>query len=255
MWKALLAGTAALAIVGTSFVYAQQRPDRDGPTRWRPSLEDRRAFGEARLAALKAGLALTPEQEKHWPAFEAAARDLGKLWLERMRAREEAGRDSVAPTDPIDRLRRRADTLVETGAVLKRLAETADPLYKSLDDAQKRRFSMLARPFRQGQGFMHRGGFERGPDMGPGRGPMRRWQHEDDDPPRGMQRWRRSFREGDGERGPFFDRESRAERNWRFERNWQNDDDEPRRPDPRRSERDDDDDADVRRPIGDGRSL
>ena len=30
MWKAIVAGTAALAIAGTSLVYAQQRGGRDG---------------------------------------------------------------------------------------------------------------------------------------------------------------------------------------------------------------------------------
>src|SRR3989442_559367 len=80
MWKAIVAGTAALAIAGTSLVYAQQRGGREGMMMERPQLnaDDLRAFGEARLAALKAGLLLTPEQEKNWPAFEQAARDYGK---------------------------------------------------------------------------------------------------------------------------------------------------------------------------------
>ena len=51
MWKAIVAGTAALAIAGTSLVYAQ-RGREEGRERWRPSMEDFRAFGEARLAAL-----------------------------------------------------------------------------------------------------------------------------------------------------------------------------------------------------------
>ena len=64
MWKAIVAGTAALAIAGTSLVYAQQRGGRDGMMQgWRPNAEDQRAFGEARLAALKAGLMLNAEQE------------------------------------------------------------------------------------------------------------------------------------------------------------------------------------------------
>jgi len=71
MWKSMVAGTAALAIAGTSLAYAQQRAGRDGMTQGRQlNAEDLRAFGEARLAALKAGLVLTPEQEKNWPAFE-----------------------------------------------------------------------------------------------------------------------------------------------------------------------------------------
>src|ERR1700746_2257147 len=82
MWKAIVAGTAALAIAGTSLVYAQHRGDRDFGERWRPTTQDLQAFGEARLAALKAGLVLTPEQEKNWPAFEQAAREFGKLRIE-----------------------------------------------------------------------------------------------------------------------------------------------------------------------------
>src|SRR5712691_3498637 len=106
MWKASVAGTAVLAIAGTSLVYAQQRGGRDGMMmqRSQPNAEDLRAFGEARLAALKAGLLLTAEQEKNWPAFEQAARDYGKLRMDRLTAM----RDAVRSDDPVERLRQRA---------------------------------------------------------------------------------------------------------------------------------------------------
>jgi hypothetical protein len=42
------------------------------------SAEDFAAFTDARIAALKAGLKLTPEQEKNWPALEAALRERAK---------------------------------------------------------------------------------------------------------------------------------------------------------------------------------
>src|ERR1700724_654840 len=141
MWKAIVAGTAALAIAGTSLVYAQQRGRMEGGERWRPNTEDLRAFGEARLAALKAGLVLTPEQEKNWPGFEQAARDFGKLRLDRMSRM----RNAAPPDDPVERLRQRATALSDTGAALKKLAEATDPLYKSLDESQKRRFKVLNR--------------------------------------------------------------------------------------------------------------
>src|SRR3974390_1897004 len=66
MWKSIVAGTAALAIVGTSIVYAQ-RGREEGRERWQPSMEDFRAFGEARLAALKAGPPPTPGPGKNMP--------------------------------------------------------------------------------------------------------------------------------------------------------------------------------------------
>jgi zinc resistance-associated protein len=142
MWKAIVVGTAALAIAGTSLVYAQQRGGRDGMTqRGQFNAEDLRAFGEARLAALKAGLTLTPEQEKNWPAFEQAARDYGKLRMERFAAM----RSGPASDDPVERLRQRATAMSEAGAALKKLADATDPLYKSLDENQKRRFAILNR--------------------------------------------------------------------------------------------------------------
>jgi hypothetical protein len=138
MWKAIVAGTAALAIAGTSLVYAQQR-ERDGGQRWRPNAEDQRAFGDARLAGLKAGLALTAEQEKSWPAFEQAAREFGKLRADRRAAM----RNAQPSEDPVERLRQRATVMSDTGAALKKLADATDPLYKSLDENQKRRFAVL----------------------------------------------------------------------------------------------------------------
>jgi zinc resistance-associated protein len=145
MWKAIVAGTAVLAIAGTSLVYAQQRGGRDGMMQGMQgrqfNAEDLRAFGEARIAALKAGLTLTPDQEKNWPAFEQAARDLAKVRMER----RSAMRNAPASEDPAERLRQRATALSETGAALKKLADATDPLYKSLDENQKRRFAILNR--------------------------------------------------------------------------------------------------------------
>src|SRR6516164_5149394 len=154
MWKTILAGSTALAIDCAALAYAQQSPDEhDFTPRWRPSAEDITAFGEARIAALHAGLKLTAEQEKNWPAVETAMRELMKQRSERLAARASADR----PTDPVERLALRAALLTQRGT----------PLYKSLDDAQKHRFLMLARlegrrftgwHGMHGGGGMHRGG-------------------------------------------------------------------------------------------------
>src|SRR6266852_1503024 len=162
MWKAIVAGTAALAIAGTSLVYAQQRGGRDGMMmeRPQPNAEDLRAFGEARLAALKAGLLLTPEQEKNWPAFEQAARDYGKVRMDRFAAL----RSGTGSDDPVERLRQRATAMSDAGAALKKLADATDPLYKSLDENQKRRFAILNRLAGLGRGGLH-GRVGRGGEM------------------------------------------------------------------------------------------
>ena len=53
-------------------------------------------------------------------------------------------RSSRGP-DAIGRLRQGADAMTARAAGLKKLADAAEPLYKSLDDGQKRRFAMLLR--------------------------------------------------------------------------------------------------------------
>jgi zinc resistance-associated protein len=176
MWKTLAAGTTALAIAGASFAYAQKGPDgADHAKRWRPNAEDVSAFGDARIAGLKAGLKLTAEQEKNWPALETALRDAAKQRSDRFAARANADR----PKDPVERMAMRADMMIQSGTALKKVTDAAGPLYKSLDEGQKHRFLMLAklgaREFagkhgRHGRGeggWRHRRG---GPDGG--RGPM-----------------------------------------------------------------------------------
>ena len=175
--KTLLAGTTALAIAGTTFAYAQGPGGGRGHERGqhaRMSAEDIAAFGDARIAAIRAGLKLTPEQEKNWPAVEAALRDMAKQRSERFAARASADK----PADPIERLSARADAMTQQGATLKKLADAAGPLYKTLDDGQKKRLMVLAKlGGRDGHGMRgrhhggpgkHHGGprGERGP-MGP----------------------------------------------------------------------------------------
>lgn len=140
MWKTIVAGITAVAIAGGSMVYAQQRGDIGNHPRGQMSAQDISAYTDARIAALKAGLQLTSEQEKNWPALETALRDNAKARSERFAARASADK----PRDPIDRLRLRAETMSQLGAALKQVADAAAPLYQSLDDAQKRRFSVLA---------------------------------------------------------------------------------------------------------------
>jgi zinc resistance-associated protein len=250
MWKPILAGTAALAIAGSSLVYAQQRfggadrdADRGPPDRaqsGQPSPEDRAAFTEARIAALHAGLQLTPEQDRAWPAFETALRDLVKNRRERL----EALHNQQPTADPTERLKRRGDALASAGAALQRLAEAQGPLYASLDEGQKRRFAMLAQRlspgFAMGGGMGGPGMMERGGMMGmgrhgmmgrdgmmgrPGMGDYGMGRHgmRDD---RGDD-WRRHehWREHHGYRG---ERRSDADgdrdrRGWRDERGWRDD--------------------------------
>jgi hypothetical protein len=111
------------------------------------SPEDRAAFVDARIAALKAGLELTPDQAKNWPMFEQVLREMAQLRAQFSAARE-ARRLSPQPTTPFERMTRRADNMAKKSAALKRIADAGTPLYQSLNDAQKERFEKLARMLR-----------------------------------------------------------------------------------------------------------
>jgi hypothetical protein len=189
MLKSVFAGLAALTIVGASLVAAQPAPPQ--PSGFRLTPEDTAALTDARIAGLRAGLKLTPEQEKSWPAVETALRDLAKQRVERFRERAERfaqrqerrrdvqehrrdnqarPRDGMPPqVNAMERLRSRATALTNRGAAMTKLADAVEPLFKTLDDGQKRRLALLMR--------MGRGP---GPDgmngpRGP-RGPGMRWQ-------------------------------------------------------------------------------
>jgi hypothetical protein len=171
MKKILLAGVAALAIAGSTVVYAQHRPWFHDHVRMSP--EDRAAFTDARIAAVHAGLKLTPDQDKMWPPLETAVRDFAKLRMDRanarMKAKEDDGKDTQQADDPVGRLRSRADNMATTAAALKKIADAADPLYKTLDEGQKRRLKILTHMAgRFGGGWHHRHEFERDRDQGDG---------------------------------------------------------------------------------------
>jgi hypothetical protein len=188
MWKAAVVAAGVFALAGTTILMAQDRGpeghrwmgpgmaqgDPDGPRwggghgwhRWgdrgegerhRLSADDMRAFADARIAALHAGLALRPDQEKNWPPFEQALRAAAKDRIDRVQARQAAGEGTQPQaSDPVERLKRVADAMSRRGAVLKQIADTAAPLYQSLDDGQKNRFRMLARFGHHRHGWRHR---------------------------------------------------------------------------------------------------
>src|SRR6478735_4336584 len=157
MRKFAIAGVAALAIAGSTAVYAQHRHWGSGQMRMNP--EDRAAYADARIAAVHAGLKLTADQEKLWPPVETAVREFAKLRIDRANARMNSSRDDSSqqkPDDPVTRLRDHADNMAATAAAMKKIADAADPLYKMLDDSQKRRLAVLTR---MDGGFGGRGGW------------------------------------------------------------------------------------------------
>jgi hypothetical protein len=180
MRKFTVAAVAMLAIAGSTAVYAQYRPWlREHMQHMRMTPEDRAAFLDARIAAVHAGLKLTPDQEKLWPPVEAAVRDFAKLRMDRANARMNAlqnqSPDAQQDDNPIARLRERAETMAGSADAMKKIADAADPLYKTLDDAQKRRLAILTHREGRfgGEGWRHRW-MERGFDRD-------HWQGRDGD--------------------------------------------------------------------------
>ncbi|SHJ97683.1 LTXXQ motif family protein [Bradyrhizobium lablabi] len=164
MKRFALAGVTALAIAGSTAVYAQHRPwfnEHMEHSRMNPA--DRAAFADARIAAVHAGLKLNADQEKLWPPVETAVRDFAKLRIDRANARMNEPQDAQSE-DPVARLRERADNMAASATALKKIADAADPLYKTLDEGQKRRLAILTHMGRfGGEGWRHHR-FERGMD-------------------------------------------------------------------------------------------
>ena len=158
MRKFAIAAVAVLAIAGSTAVYAQHRHWGYGHSRMNP--EDRAAYADARIAAVHAGLKLNADQEKLWPPVETAVREFAKLRIDRANARMNSSRDDSSqqkPDDPVARLRDRAESMAATAGSMKKIADAADPLYKTLDDGQKRRLAVLTRMDRFGsrEGWRH----------------------------------------------------------------------------------------------------
>jgi zinc resistance-associated protein len=149
-----------IALVGSGIVLAASNGDAGQPPapanvpagteKHVFSPADRAAFLDARIAALHAGLTLSPEQEKLWPAVETAVRTAANNAM----ARRQKFKDAVAPASLIDRLRRRGENAVAWGQNLEAIADAAAPLYATLSEDQKHRLPMLMHGFRPH--FFHR---------------------------------------------------------------------------------------------------
>lgn len=179
MRRTIIACATVGVIAATAVSFGQDRGGPDGPFRGggfggrgggreQMSAQDREAFTDARIAALHAGLKLTPDQEKTWPPVEDALRGLARQRSDAQAARRErwaSMRGGPEMGDIPGQLRFMADRQAASADALRKLADASAPLYATLDDGQKRRMHVLARFLRPGGGMLHGG--ERG-------GPMRR---------------------------------------------------------------------------------
>lgn len=165
----LAAGTAAL-IAASGAVFAQTQGTsgpNDGQNRrggQQLSQEDRASLLDARFAALKAGLKLTPDQEKLLPPVQDVVRKIADQRAERvtqMREERRQARQNNAAPDFAARLDRMAEMAQTRAENAKALADAVKPFYASLDERQKRLLPRLVRPLMSADGpamrWGHRG--------------------------------------------------------------------------------------------------
>jgi hypothetical protein len=102
---------------------------------------------DAHLAGMKAGLKLTDEQAKNWPAFEAAIREAAKARAERWSQTRDRMAGGERPS-MIERMSLMADHLDKSASELRKVVDASGPLFASLTDSQKRDFGPLMRQFK-----------------------------------------------------------------------------------------------------------
>jgi hypothetical protein len=142
-WR-FVAPLAALAVSGLSLTAMGASGDQPGMERMQHWAADREAVLDAKLTGMKAGLKLSPDQEKLWGPFENAVRDGAKSRMDAMQAMMET-REQGERMSPVDHLDAMADRLSKAAADVKKIADAAKPLYASLDDSQKHSFGTLGR--------------------------------------------------------------------------------------------------------------
>jgi LTXXQ motif family protein len=151
MLKMVVAGTTALFLTSSPIANAQTSQTSSAVPE-RLSAADRNTLTDMRIDLVKAALQLTPDQEKYWPPVESAIRAraedrkgrLAKIGQTVGKAADENRLEVLRDRDPITFLQRRSEALAQRSADLDKLAETWQPLYKTLSPEQRQRMAALS---------------------------------------------------------------------------------------------------------------
>lgn len=137
-FTALLAALPSLAIAQTAPLSPAAQPAAQG------ARAEGRDLTEVRIDVVRNALQLSPDQAKYWPAIEEAIRSRAEMRRQRIES-VVARMDTPQPDrNFVQVLQNHAEDLTERGASLRRLADAWQPLYPTLNDAQKRRMRVLA---------------------------------------------------------------------------------------------------------------
>ena len=142
-----LVGLASSVFALNAFAASGDQPAAPDPAQIQHMQEQQSVMLDAHLAGMKAGLKLTDEQAKNWPAFETAVREAEKARADRWRQARERMEHGDRPS-PLERMTIMSEHLQKMGEQLKMVAEASKPLYDSLSDSQKRDFGVLMREFK-----------------------------------------------------------------------------------------------------------
>ena len=144
--KTIAAATTAVLITASPLAYAAETASSTvGMTH--PTAADLNSMTDTRVAIIKAALQLTPDQEKYWPAVEDAIRTRAKnrlaRWERLAQLRDGGAMDALHDANPVELMQRRAASLSQRAADLKKVADAWEPLFKTLSDDQKRRMAFV----------------------------------------------------------------------------------------------------------------
>lgn len=133
MFKTGIAGVIALAVMGSSFAFAQTEmslaPQQVSTARSAVMVT------YAQIARLKSDLKLTVEQEPLWPAVERAFREIG----------QQQSSESAASQGIVQGIKTRAAAIGMNALALREIAAAAYPLIRTLNDEQKQSALAFAR--------------------------------------------------------------------------------------------------------------
>lgn len=144
--KKVAVATTAVLITASPLTYAAETSSTTvGMTH--PSAADLNSLTDARVAMIKAALQLTPDQEKYWPAVEDAIRARAKnrqaRWERVAQLRDSGPMEALHESNPVELMQRRAASLSQRAADLKKVADAWEPLFKTLSEDQKKRMAFV----------------------------------------------------------------------------------------------------------------
>ncbi|MGY3581902.1 hypothetical protein ACVIGB_000026 [Bradyrhizobium sp. USDA 4341] len=106
-------------------------------------LPDPMKIADERLADAKAQLKLTADQEKSWPAIDAAVRSLYQIQANQMNAMLERAHSGRGPIDPFEAIGLRADSMAATAVAMKAVVAASKPLADTMSNEQRIRLADL----------------------------------------------------------------------------------------------------------------